>query len=79
MFEFCCDKFLIDKVCMLMEDEIGYDLNVWNEIVEFGWLGVVILEEMGGIGLILVEVVFFVEVMGCNFMYFFFVFIILVV
>lgn len=61
---FCRDKSPIDKVRALLDDENGFDADVWQEIVELGWLGIGVPEEFGGIGLGLGEVVPIVEQMG---------------
>lgn len=61
---FCEDKSPIAKVRGLLEDEIGYDLEVFAEMGDLGWLGVAIPEAYGGAGLDLAEVVPLVEQMG---------------
>ena len=48
---FCRDKSPIDKVRALLDDENGFDADVWQEIVELGWLGIGVPEEFGGMGL----------------------------
>ena len=61
---FCRDKSPIDKVRKLMEDERGYDPQVWQEIAELGWLGIAIPEAHGGVGLSMAEVAPIAEQMG---------------
>lgn len=61
---FCRDKSPVDKVRALIEDARGYDMAVWNEIVELGWTGIGIDEAFGGIGLSMAEIVPLVEYMG---------------
>lgn len=61
---FCREKSPIEKVRKLMEDERGYDPDVWKEIAELGWLGIAIPEEYGGAGLGLAEVAPVMEQMG---------------
>lgn len=61
---FCAEKSPVTKVRSLIEDELGYDPAVWNEIAELGWLGIAVPEEFGGIGLGLAEAVPVVEQMG---------------
>jgi len=65
---FCRDKSPIDKVRDLLEDEAGYDLAIWQEIAELGWLAITIPENYEGVGLSLSEVVPIVEQMGKNLM-----------
>lgn len=62
--KFCREKSPIEKVRRLMEDERGYDTNVWKEIAALGWLGIAIPEEYGGVGLSLAEVAPVMEQMG---------------
>lgn len=65
---FCRDKSPIDKVRSLIDDELGYDTALWQEIAELGWLGIGVPENYGGIGLGMGEVVPLVEHMGRNLM-----------
>ncbi|MDA8708534.1 acyl-CoA/acyl-ACP dehydrogenase [Hellea sp.] len=66
---FCRDKSPMDKVRSLIEDEQGYDADVWKEICDLGWLGIAIPEEYGGVGLSLTEVVPVAEQMGRRMMH----------
>jgi acyl-CoA dehydrogenase len=61
---FCRDKSPIDQVRHLLADETGFDLKIWQEIADLGWLGIGVPETFGGIGLGLGEVVPIVEQMG---------------
>jgi len=61
---FCRDKSPIDRVRALMEDELGYDTQVWQQVADLGWLAIAIPEAYGGVGLGLAEVVPVVEQMG---------------
>ncbi len=63
---FCRDKSPIEKVRALMEDELGYDPDVWREIGELGWLAIAIPEAHDGVGLSMAEVVPIAEQMGRN-------------
>ncbi|MCK0070367.1 acyl-CoA dehydrogenase family protein [Kordiimonas laminariae] len=65
---FCRDKSPIEKVRELLEDDLGYDPDVWKEVAELGWLAIALPEEYGGVGLSLAEVVPVVEQMGRNLM-----------
>ena len=61
---FCRDRSPVSKVRALIEDERGYDPDVWREIGEMGWLGIAIPEAYGGAGLGLREVAPVMEQMG---------------
>ncbi|WP_109355826.1 acyl-CoA dehydrogenase family protein [Sphingorhabdus sp. EL138] len=63
---FCRDKSPIDKVRALMEDDLGYDPDVWREIGDLGWLAIAIPESHDGVGLSMAEVVPIAEQMGRN-------------
>ncbi|MEH6756995.1 MAG: acyl-CoA dehydrogenase family protein [Parasphingorhabdus sp.] len=65
---FCRDKSPMDKVRTLIDDELGYDPQVWKEIGELGWLAIAIPETHGGVGLTMAEVVPIAEQMGRNLM-----------
>ena len=66
---FCLEKSPMEKVRALIEDEQGFDTDVWAEIGELGWLGIAIPEEYGGVGLSLTEVVPVAEQMGRRMMH----------
>lgn len=61
---FCREKISIATVRRQISSESGFDREVWNEIAELGWTGVMIPEDFGGSGLSLAEVVAIVEPMG---------------
>jgi alkylation response protein AidB-like acyl-CoA dehydrogenase len=61
---FCRDKSPIDRVRKLMDSDLGYDADVWGEMVALGWTAIAIPEAHGGVGLTLAEVVPVVEQMG---------------
>ena len=63
---FCRDKSPIEKVRALIDDDLGYDPDVWREIGELGWLAIAIPEEHDGVGLSMAEVVPIAEQMGRN-------------
>ena len=65
---FCRDKSPIDKVRGLIDDDLGYDPDIWREIGELGWLAIAIPEAHGGVGLSMAEVVPIAEQMGRNLM-----------
>lgn len=62
--KFCSDKFSIDEVRRLIDDEVGYDPAVFAEMAELGWLGIAIPEAYDGAGLDMAEVVPVVEHLG---------------
>ena len=54
-----------ERVRRAMESESGHDPEVWKRVgCELGWTGVIVPEELGGIGLGDVELVALMEVMG---------------
>ena len=61
---FCRDKSPVDEVRALLEEDTGFNPDIWQEIAELGWLGIGIPDTYGGIGLGLGEVVPIVEQMG---------------
>ncbi len=61
---FCRDKSPMDKVRKLIDDERGYDPEVWKDIVGLGWLGIAVPEEYGGVGLSLGEAAPVMEQIG---------------
>ena len=62
--DFCRDHSSIEKVRELIDDETGYDPDVWKQLGELGWLAIAIPEDYDGVGLSLAEVVPIVEQMG---------------
>lgn len=65
---FCRDKSPIEKVRALIDEDLGYDPAIWQEIGELGWLAIAIPEAHGGVGLSMAEVVPIAEQMGRNLM-----------
>ena len=61
---FCRDKSPVDAVRALLEEDTGFNPDIWHEIAELGWLGIGIPDTYGGIGLGLGEIVPIVEQMG---------------
>lgn len=61
---FCRDKSPIKKVRSLLDDEAGYDPDIWNEIAALGWLGITVPEDYSGAGLSMAEVTPVMEQMG---------------
>ena len=55
-----------EKVRKLKEDELGYDREMWQKMVELGWLGLILPEEYGGTGLAYMDLVVLMEEMGRN-------------
>lgn len=61
---FCRDKSPVEKVRLLMNNDLGHDPGVWEEMAALGWLGIAIPEAHGGAGLGLAEVVPVTEHIG---------------
>ena len=49
---------------VLNNDDVNYNQDVWDKIVEMGWLGTAIPEEHGGLGLGMLEVCVLAEEIG---------------
>jgi alkylation response protein AidB-like acyl-CoA dehydrogenase len=62
--EFLKNEYPIACVRQLMENEHGYDADLWNKITAMGWLGLIFSEDYGGSGLTFVELVILLEEMG---------------
>ena len=58
------EKTSITTVRRQIASESGFDRELWNEIAELGWTGVMVPEDFGGSGLSMAEVVAIVEPMG---------------
>ncbi len=61
---FCNEKSPVAKVRTLLEEEAGFDADIWAEMATLGWQGLAIPEAYGGSGLGLAELVSIVEPMG---------------
>ncbi len=48
----------------MMDDEVGTSDDVWNQLVELGWTGLLVPEDLGGLGLGLVDMAVVLEEMG---------------
>jgi alkylation response protein AidB-like acyl-CoA dehydrogenase len=62
--EFLTRECKLDRVRELMETDTAHDDKLWRSIADQGWLGLVIPEEHGGLGLGLVEMAVVAEEMG---------------
>ncbi|MBC8511645.1 MAG: acyl-CoA dehydrogenase family protein, partial [Dehalococcoidia bacterium] len=54
------------KVRELEKDEKGYDPQMWRNMAELGWMGLVFPEEYGGTDASLMELAVLMEEMGRN-------------
>jgi alkylation response protein AidB-like acyl-CoA dehydrogenase len=62
---FLAERSSGDAVRRAMESELGFEPDVWERIAgELGWTGVIVPEELGGVGLGHVELVGLMEEMG---------------
>ena len=62
--EFLASECPPARVRELMEDERGFDPELWARMAELGWLGLLVPEEHGGVGLGLVDLVVVLEELG---------------
>jgi alkylation response protein AidB-like acyl-CoA dehydrogenase len=54
----------IRLVRAMEEDDRGYDLNLWKQMGDLGWLGLVLPEEYGGSGATMMDLVVLLEEFG---------------
>jgi len=64
--DFLAEQCPKEKVRHLREDEKAYDPDIWQGMVELGWMGVVLPEEYGGIGGEFLDLMILMEEMGRN-------------
>ncbi len=62
--QFCKNHASIELVRASIDSDTGVKTEIWKEIADLGWLGVIVPEDFGGLGLGLSEVVPIVESMG---------------
>lgn len=62
--EFCREKSPMSAVRALLDSPSGYDRAIWGEMVDLGWLGIALPEDIGGSGLGISHTVAIVEAMG---------------
>jgi alkylation response protein AidB-like acyl-CoA dehydrogenase len=62
--EFLKNEYPIALVRELMENEHGYNHDLWEKMTAMGWLGLIFPEEYGGSGLTFVELTVLLEEMG---------------
>jgi alkylation response protein AidB-like acyl-CoA dehydrogenase len=58
-----CPKSLVR---LLEEDEKGYSPELWSKMAELGWLGLVLPEEYGGMGMGFMDLIILLQEMGRN-------------
>jgi len=58
-----CPKTLVRE---LEEDEKGYSPELWRKMAELGWMGLVLPEEYGGMGMEFMDLIILLEEMGRN-------------
>src|SRR5438270_2104990 len=54
----------IAEVRRLMETETAFDANLWTKLAEQGYTGIIFPEEIGGVGLGIVELILLMEEAG---------------
>jgi alkylation response protein AidB-like acyl-CoA dehydrogenase len=54
------------KVKELEKDERGYDLQMWRDMADMGWMGLVLPEEYGGLNADFIDLMVLMEEMGRN-------------
>jgi alkylation response protein AidB-like acyl-CoA dehydrogenase len=61
---FLADRSPSAYVREMADDERGFTDDLWNQVVDLGWTGILVPEEQGGLGLGLVDAVVILEEMG---------------
>ena len=64
MRDFLADRSPSSYVRAMADDERGFTDDIWGQLVELGWTGILVPEEQGGLGLGLVDAVVVLEEMG---------------
>jgi alkylation response protein AidB-like acyl-CoA dehydrogenase len=62
--DFVSKKSPVSRARKLRDDATGYDLSVWKEMAELGWLSIPFTEELGGVGGSFVDVALILEHFG---------------
>ena len=62
--EFCRDKSPVSVVRAQLDTELGFDTNIWKEMIALGWTGIALPEHCGGSGLGVSALVPVFEAMG---------------
>jgi alkylation response protein AidB-like acyl-CoA dehydrogenase len=62
--EFLNDRSTTQLVRDLMASKTGFDEKLWKDMSDLGWMGTMIAEDDGGLGLSLIELAVLVEEMG---------------
>jgi len=62
--QFLSNECPVAEVRRLMETETGHDAPLWKKMAEQGWMGMLVAEEFGGMGLGIVELAATFEQMG---------------
>ena len=62
--DFLTDKYPKSLIREMEEDEKGYSLELWKEMVDLGWLGLVLPEEFGGSGMSFLDLSVLLEEAG---------------
>jgi alkylation response protein AidB-like acyl-CoA dehydrogenase len=62
--DFLTKETPMPHVRRMMEDEVGYSVEVWRKMAELGWMGLVFPQAVGGAGFDLVDLAVVLEEMG---------------
>jgi alkylation response protein AidB-like acyl-CoA dehydrogenase len=62
--DFLTDKCPTTLVKQMEEDERGYSTELWKEMVELGWMGLVVPERYGGAGMTFLDLAILMEEIG---------------
>ena len=62
--DFLAKESPIAAVRGLLEDDLGYSVEVWRKMAELGWMGLIFPQDVGGTGLEMLDLVVVLEEMG---------------
>lgn len=62
--KFLTEKFPLEVVSELERSELGYSPEIWQEMAELGWIGLVFPEKYGGCGMTFLDLAVLLEEMG---------------
>ncbi len=62
--DFLAKESPIAYVRRMMEDDLGYSVELWRKMAELGWLGLIFPQDVGGAGLDMVDLAVVLEEMG---------------
>jgi len=62
--KFFQERCATDEVRRISETDEGYDIGLWKQMAELGWLGLLVPEQHGGVGLAWIDLIVLLEESG---------------